>query len=214
MTYFSKAYEILSTAAKDINGSPVLHELIARVAFVMEDFRKCIYHNTKAAKLQPEECSHNKSDIGLAYYRLGLQSGDTKHFESGFKFCRESLELNSMNSNAMVNMGLIYKHQNGIEDALKMFKAAKQHDPANVAAIVNIGCIEYEEYKHYDQAAIHFLDALEIKPDDEEALCNLALALKRTSYIDYAKMAFIEAVNVSPGNTFILTNYMMFLLEQ
>ncbi len=27
-------------------------------------------------------------------------------------------------------------------------------------------------------------------------------------------MAFEEAVNVSPGNTFILTNYMMFLLEQ
>ena len=59
-----------------------------------------------------------------------------------------------------------------------------------------------------------FLDVLEIKPDDEEALCNLALALKRTSYLDYARMAFEEAVNVSPGNTFILTNYMMFLLEQ
>lgn len=41
----------MSTAAKDINGSPVLHELIARVAFVMEDFKKCIFHNTKAAKL-------------------------------------------------------------------------------------------------------------------------------------------------------------------
>ena len=27
-------------------------------------------------------------------------------------------------------------------------------------------------------------------------------------------MAFEEAVNVSPGNTFILRNYMMFLLEQ
>ena len=214
VTYFSKAYEILSTAAKDINGSPVLHELIARVAFVMEDFKKSIYHNGKAAKLQPEECSHNKSDIGLAYYRLGLQTNEQKHFEFGFKFCREALELNSMSANAMVNMGLIYKHQNGIEDALKMFKAAKQHEPTNVAAMVNIGCIEYEEFQHFDQAAILFLDALEVKPDDEEALCNLALALKRTSYLEYAKMAFEEAVNVSPGNTFILTNYMMFLLEQ
>ena len=83
-----------------------------------------------------------------------------------------------------------------------------------MAALVNIGCIEYEEYQHFDLAALYFLDALEIKPDDEEALCNLALALKRTTYIDYAKMAFEEAVNVSPGNTFILTNYMMFLLEQ
>lgn len=149
----------------------------------------------------------------MAYYRLGLL-GEQKHFESGFKFCREALELNSMNANAMVNMGLIYKHQNGIEDAMKMFKAAKQHDPQNIAAIVNIGCIEYEEHQRFDEAAILFLDALEIKPDDEEALCNLALALKRTTYLDYAKMAFEEAVNVAPGNTFILTNYMMFLLEQ
>ena len=78
-----------------------------------------------------------------------------------------------------------------------------------------MGCIQYEEYSAYDEAAIRFLDALEIKPDDEEALCNLALALKRTSsYVDYAQIAFEEAVNVSPGNTFILTNYMMFLLEQ
>ena len=83
-----------------------------------------------------------------------------------------------------------------------------------MAAIVNLGCIEYEEYSHFEDAAIRFLDALEIKPDDEEALCNLALALKRTSYLDYAQIAFEEAVNVSPGNTFILTNYMMFLLEQ
>jgi len=110
-------------------------------------------------------------------------------------------------------MGLIYKHQNGVEDALKMFQAARKYDVKNVAALVNIGCIEYEEYKHFDQAALYFLDALELKPDDEEALCNLALALKRTTYIEYAKMAFEEAVNVSPGNTFILMNYMMFLLE-
>ena len=51
VTYFQKAYDILSAASKDINGSPVLHELIARVAFVMEDFRKCIFDNQKAAKL-------------------------------------------------------------------------------------------------------------------------------------------------------------------
>ena len=47
----------------------------------------------------------------------------------------------------MVNMGLIYKHENSIEDAMKMFKAARQHDPKNIAAIVNIGCIEYEEHQ-------------------------------------------------------------------
>jgi hypothetical protein len=45
-------------------------------------------------------------------------------------------------------------------------------------------------------------------------LCNLGLALKHTSYKEYAELALEEAVNVSPGNTFVLTNYMMLLLEQ
>ena len=39
----------------------------------MEEFNDCIKWNKKAAALQPDDCSHNKSDIGLAYYRLGLQ---------------------------------------------------------------------------------------------------------------------------------------------
>jgi len=88
VTYFQKAYDILSAASKDIKGNPVLHELIARIAFVMENFEKCIFHNKKAAELQPESCFHNYSDIGLAYYRLGLQAGMNKHFETAFKFCR------------------------------------------------------------------------------------------------------------------------------
>ena len=129
--------------------------------------------------------------------------------------CRQALEQNSGYANALVNIGLVYKHQNKKEDALESFKAAEKSDPKNISAIVNIGVILYEWKQEYDNAAIRFLDALEIKPDDEEALCNLALALKKTqSYVDYAQIAFEEAVNVSPGNTFILRNYMMFLLEQ
>jgi hypothetical protein len=51
-TYFKKAYEILSEAIKDIKGNPVLHELVARLAFVMESFDKCINHNKRAIELK------------------------------------------------------------------------------------------------------------------------------------------------------------------
>ena len=97
-------------------------------------------------------------------------------------------------------------------DAAKMFQAANEADPTNIGAIVNLGALEYDK-NNFEIAAIRFLDALEIKQDDEEALCNLALSLKKTQYIDFAQTAFEEAVNVSPGNTFILQNYMLFLLE-
>jgi tetratricopeptide (TPR) repeat protein len=129
----------------------------------------------------------------------------------------------------MVNLGLIYKlnelidvTHKGESEAAKLFKAAVDKDRANFpnevrkrnpAALVNLGVIQYE-YSKYEEAAILFLDALTIKPDDQEALCNLGLSLKHTAYKDYAELALEEAVNVSPGNTFVLTNYMMLLLEQ
>lgn len=112
--------------------------------------------------------------------------------------------------------------QKGESEAAKLFKAAVDKDRANYphdirkrnpAALVNLGVIEYE-FNRYENAAILFLDALAIKPDDQESLCNLGLALKFTSYKEYAVLALEEAVNVSPGNTFVLTNYMMLLLEQ
>ena len=113
-------------------------------------------------------------------------------------------------------------HKKGESEAAKLFKAAVDKDKINFrddigqrnpAALVNLGVIEYE-YNKYENAAILFLDALAIKPDDQEALCNLGLALKHTAYKDYAELAFEEAVNVSPGNTFVLMNYMMLLLEK
>lgn len=70
--HFGKAYDLLEAGFKYIPKDPVMHELIARVAFIMENFDKCIVHNKKAAELQPAKCCHNNSDIGLAYYRLGI----------------------------------------------------------------------------------------------------------------------------------------------
>lgn len=90
--YFGKAMELLEQGLKEVKDDPILHELIARVAFIMENFEKCITHNKKAAELQPQSCYHNNSDIGLAYYRLGLQQGQAKHFETAFGFLRKSLQ--------------------------------------------------------------------------------------------------------------------------
>ena len=115
--YFTKAYDLLEAAFKVIPKDPLLHELIARVCFIMENFDKCIVHNKKAAELKPTNCCNNNSDIGLAYYRLGLQQANSKHFEMAFKHCRLALTENPNYSNAMVNMGLVYKNQNAGIDA-------------------------------------------------------------------------------------------------
>jgi len=66
-----------------------------------------------------------------------------------------------------------------------MFRAALEAESKNVPALINLGCIEFEA-RNFDEASIFFLDALEQKPDDVEALGNLALSLKETHYYEYA----------------------------
>jgi len=59
---------------------------------MMEDYEKSIFYNKKAADLHPSENHANHSDIGLAYYQLGVQQANNKHFETAFKFSRQALE--------------------------------------------------------------------------------------------------------------------------
>ena len=75
-----------------------------------------------------------------------------------------------------------------------------------------MGNLLYEDHE-YEEAAIKYLESLEKDIDDAECLCNLGLALSSTKYKDYAKLAFEEAVNAQPGNSGILNNYLLFLLE-
>lgn len=75
---------------------------------------------------------------------MGINENNPKHFDQAFAYCQKSLAQNPKYPNAMVNMGLVYKFQNQVKDAHKMFKEAHACDPKNTGAIVNLGCIDYE----------------------------------------------------------------------
>lgn len=66
--------------------------------------------------------------------------------DNAFAFCKKALELNKSYANAMVNMGLVYKEKRQIKDATDWFRAALDNEPQNIPAIVNMGCMEYEEF--------------------------------------------------------------------
>ena len=109
--YFQKAIDLLNGGLKYLPKNPLIHELIARVYFIMENFDKSVVHNEKAIEYkQNQNCCANHSDIGLAYYRLGIQQANSKNFDLAFKHCRLALTENPRYANAMVNMGLVYRH--------------------------------------------------------------------------------------------------------
>jgi len=49
--HFGKAMDLLEAGSRQVPRDPTMHELIARVAFIMENFDKSIIHNKKAAEL-------------------------------------------------------------------------------------------------------------------------------------------------------------------
>jgi len=53
----------------------------------MEKFDKCIFHNKKASEINQAGAFKNFSDIGLAYYRMGINENNPKHFDQAFAYC-------------------------------------------------------------------------------------------------------------------------------
>jgi Flp pilus assembly protein TadD len=49
-------------------------------------------------------------------------------------------------------------------------------DPKDHSAINNLANIHHEQGK-YEQAAVMYLQALEIEPNDDDILCNLGMVL-------------------------------------
>lgn len=67
--YFQKAFDILKEALQEYENNGLLHEIMARICFIMEKFDQCIYYNKEAKKYCEFDSirqSNIYSDIGLA----------------------------------------------------------------------------------------------------------------------------------------------------
>ena len=125
----------------------------------------------------------------------------------------QGIRLNPQCVSAMVNLAIVHKQLGDFDKAIPLLeKVIKKIDPRDSAAINNLANIFHEQDK-FEQAAIMYLQALEIDPNDDDVLCNLGMVLQRIAYNDFAKIAFEEGIHVNPGNKALLHNYLLFLLE-
>ena len=173
---------------------------------IYSDFRNCMEFNKKALALKQQDQDHNLCNIGLCLFELG-------EFNDSLNYLNQALQKNPKNFSAKIDMALAYKEMGDYDRAITILEDVIAHNPnSEPAARINLGNI-YQLQSKYEQAAILYLEALEIDLNDEDALCNLGLVLSRIQYNDYAKLAFEEGININPGNKQILKNYLLFLLE-
>ncbi len=82
--------------------------------------------------------------------------------------------------------------------AREMFQLAHARDPADPAAITGLAKVDITE-GHFEAAAGHCLDALEINHEHAEAHHQLGVALAWLNSLDHALLSFQSALALQPG---------------
>jgi Flp pilus assembly protein TadD len=111
---------------------------------------------------------------------------------------RDTLAKNPDCSIAHNNLGLLFKNQGHIEEAMEHYHKAIQSDPNNSEALNNLG-LALADKGQFDEAIKNYHKALQINPNSFEALNNLGLALAAQGRLDEAIENYYMALQINPN---------------
>jgi len=169
----------------------------------------------KAAVHEFKLC-HNMIEAGIIYNRIGDihgAQGDLQNaleaYENALQLQRSELgELHVSVAETLHNIGVIYRHQEDLELALKCYKEAlfilKENgdDDLNVARTINNIGIIYRRKGEYEKAMEYFADALRLRrrilgeyhPSVNLTLIHYAKTLRLKGDISEAKKFYTQAM--------------------
>jgi tetratricopeptide (TPR) repeat protein len=126
-----------------------------------------------------------------------------ENYQEALNYLNQAIASNPRNYHAKINLALVYKQLGSLDKSITILQEVIKDNPKDAAAYTNLGNV-YQLQAKYEDAAILYLQALELDFNDDDTLCNLGLALSRLNYHDYAKIAFEEGININPGNKLIV----------
>jgi CRP-like cAMP-binding protein/Tfp pilus assembly protein PilF len=110
-------------------------------------------------------------------YELGSLYRQVDQYERAIVHLEEAIRLRSDFVDAYNQHGITYHDQGKYVEALTVFKATTQLEPANAHHFYNLGTIE-KILRDYEAARESFRNALKLKPDYSEARTQLAILEK------------------------------------
>lgn len=135
----------------------------------------------------------------LAYKR---QNDDA----NALRNARHALELDPTYAEAAFIIADIRAEQGNLDQAIPLYRkyidmiVEKEGPQAKLARLLNERGVELAAQRHFQKAAEHFRETLNITPDNPEALCNLANVLVELGRIDDAVTAYQQAIDLSPDH--------------
>ncbi|MFO1487944.1 MAG: tetratricopeptide repeat protein [Verrucomicrobiota bacterium] len=95
------------------------------------------------------------------------------------------------------NLGMIFKEEGRIDEAVVHYREALRLNSEYPEAHYNLGIVSYQS-KQIDDALFHFQAAVRLKPEDAEARNNLGATLRAKGRLDEAIFQFREALKLKP----------------
>lgn len=138
------------------------------------------------------------NDPILRYY-LGLcrdNLGDTAGAIAGYQ---KALELDTNLTNARLNLGLVYFHQEKLDLAAAEFEAVAEAEPHAADVQFNLAMVLAAQ-GNLDSAKAHYKKCISLAPDDPDPVIALGNIAKDADQLDVALAYFDKAAAIGAGS--------------
>jgi len=112
-------------------------------------------------------------DVALIYNNLGSVHFYRKNYFEAENYYKNSIKVNSKNSEAFNNLGNLLVHQNKYDEGIKYYKKAIENNEKFIAAHYNIA-IAYKNIGKFPESKKYLQNAIDIKNDFFTAHRNLS----------------------------------------
>ncbi|HVA45492.1 MAG TPA: tetratricopeptide repeat protein [Pirellulales bacterium] len=223
----TQAVRLLQQLVRTEPREPLFHWRLGSALSELKQYTRAISQFKQALDLDPQNIAA-LGLLGRAYIevgewqraeeaiqaRLALQKSphyyvflahvmiETRRYAAAMEYCRQAIELDPSFSEAFLNLGLTYRHEKRLEDAVAAFQKAIELDAKYAAAFRELGLTYYDLAK-FGLAEAALRHCLSLNRHDGWGHLYLALSLQQTGDFTRAARHFEKARKNDPKNQFI-----------
>ncbi|MFH1853502.1 MAG: tetratricopeptide repeat protein [Candidatus Neomarinimicrobiota bacterium] len=187
--------EKFTTAAAISPKEAQTYASMASLYIDMNDMSMALSSISKAAELATDNAK-----IMLVAGQIYSRGGDC---EQAMEYFRKAVDLDPNNTNAIRSLASNYYDCGDRDNAIVTYEVAigKETDPKIKADLhFNLGVL-YNQAEDFDQAEENFMIALDLNPEDVEAIVGMALVFEKAEKWRQAERFYKQLIEIDPDNS-------------
>ena len=182
--------------AKIYPEEPFVFNLIGVVSASIGSYEEAIESYKRALKINP-----NYFEV---YNNLGVALNDSKKPKDAISYLRKALKINPHYPEAYNNLGNALKEMERLDQAIESYENAIKLNPKFIDPYTNLAIVFASKKNENEKAEYYFKKALEISPENSEALKYFSDFLVSIQRYSEAKALLEKCLILVPRNSDVL----------